>query len=118
MLLPAVIICMSSCASSNFPTSESGVIQAQNSTMDKDAVRVKVKVLSRTKLAERMSYQAEVLEVVGLGDTFATVEPTSNDVVTIYTPLEVKFKKNDEVLLDALSPINRGEVLVLNMVVD
>lgn len=65
-----------------------------------------------------MSYQAEVLEVVDYGDTFARVEPTPNEVVTLYTPLEVKFKKNDEVLLDALSPINRGEIIELNMVVD
>lgn len=107
------------CSSSKFPVSEGGVIQAQQDNMNKDAVRVKVRVLSKNKpVGDRNSYTTEIIEVLDHGNTFARVEPQPSERVILYTPSNIRFKKNTEVLLDVLSPINRGEVLELNMVVE
>lgn len=107
------------CSSSKFPVSESGVIQAQQENMNKDAVRVKAKVLSKYKsVGDKNSYAIQIIEVLEYGDTFAHAEPQPSERVTLYTPANIRFKKNTEVLLDVLSPINRGEVLELNMIVE
>lgn len=107
------------CSSSKFPVSESGVIQAQQDNMNKDAVRIKAKVLSKHKsVGDRNSYTMQIIEVLDFGDTFAHAEPQPSESVILYTPSNIRFKKNAEVLLDVLSPINRGEVLELNMIVE
>lgn len=110
---------MVNCASTQFPVSESGVIQAQQETMNKDAVRLKAKIISRNKsVGDRNSYTIQIMEVIDHGDTFAHAEPRTAEMATLYTPADVKFKMNAEVLIDALAPINRGEILELNMVLE
>ena len=102
----------------NFSVNTDGIIEAQVSDMNKDAIRLKGKLLSKgTKVNDRWQYNFMVTEIVKYGPTFATVEPRVGEEVVLITPGEVKFKKNSEVVLDALSPINRGEgKLTINMI--
>lgn len=106
------------CASSQFPLSESGVVQAQQERMNKDAVRIEVKVLNRKKIGDRYSYNVQVVEVKNYGSSFATSEPKPDEIATLFTPGRVRFSKNQMVLLDVLTPINESGDLELNMVVE
>lgn len=117
LIFAVLVFFMASCTTSKFPSNDEGVIQAQQATIAKDAIRIKGKVLSREKVGERFSYRIQVMEIIDYGSTFARVEPEVSEVVILYTTQEVKFKKNTELVFDALSPITKsGEVLELNMV--
>jgi len=110
---------LAGCAGSQFAKNEKGVVQAQQRTIAKDALRIKGKVLGREKVGERLSYRIQVLEIIDYGSTFARVEPAVSEIVILYATQEVKFKKNSEVVFDALSPITKsGEVLELNMIIE
>ncbi len=119
-LLFSAMLTITSCASSSFPKNEQGVLQAQQATLSKDGMRLRGKILTKAQRVEdRWSYQVEVLEVLNFGDTFARVEPRTSEKVTLYTTSEVKFKRNSEVVFDAMSPIRRdSDQLILNMIVE
>ena len=87
------------------------VFELQPPTMDRDAVRLKGKVLSKgTPLARgRRQYKFKVMELVKYGATFSTVTPKKGEEVWLITTDKVKFRKNSLVILDALTPISRGE---------
>lgn len=110
---------LTNCASSSFPTNSDGVIQAQPSQLNKDAVRLKGKVLGMEKVGDRLAYRIQVLEVIQYGSTFAHAEPETSETIILYAPSEVKLKRDSEAVFDALAPINRGEgMLELNMVIE
>lgn len=110
---------LTNCASSSFPTNSDGVIQAQPSQLNKDAVRLKGKVLGMEKVGDRLAYRIQVLEVIQYGSTFAHAEPDTSETIILYAPSEVKLKRDSEAVFDALAPINRGEgMLELNMVIE
>lgn len=110
---------LANCASSSFPTNSDGVIQAQPSQLNKDAVRLKGKVLGMEKVGDRLAYRIQVLEVIQYGSTFAHAEPETSETIILYAPSEVKLKRDSEAVFDALAPINRGEgMLELNMVIE
>lgn len=108
------------CASTKYPTDNEGVLQAQQTVMNKDALRVKGKIIDKAgKVGGSPSYIVEIVEIVRYGDSFARVEPMPGETVLLIAPEGVQFKKNAQVLFDALSPINRSEDrLTLNMVVE
>ena len=111
--------CSTSKGLEKFSIDTTGVIEAYPDNMNKDIIRLKGDVLSKgTKVRNHWEFVFKVKEVIKYGPTFATVEPKVGEEVMLYTPEEVKFKKNSEVILDALTPINRGEgKLSINMVV-
>ncbi len=118
--LVILLIFITGCSSSNFPVSDNGVVQAQQDRMNKDALRLKGKIIQKSRIVgDRQSYVVEIIELVSSGDTFGRVEPRIGELVTLYTPKSVKFRKNKEVLFDALSPISRkDDTLVLNLLVE
>lgn len=110
---------LTNCASSSFPTNDEGVIHAQPSQINKDAIRLKGKVLAVEKVGDRLAYRIQVLEVIQYGSTFAHAEPETSETIVLYAPSEVKLKRNSEAIFDAIAPINRGEgMLELNMVIE
>lgn len=120
LILVVFATILAGCSASNYPQNDQGVYQAQPSTLGKDAVRVKGKILTTAKkVGDRLSYEVEVIEILNQGATFATVEPNIAERVTLYTTATTKFKKNSEVVFDASSPISReAGQLVLNMIVE
>lgn len=120
LLSVALVACSASKTTKNFSVNTDGIIEAQVSDMNKDAVRLKGEILSKgTQVKDRWQYEFKVSEIVKYGATFATVEPKAGEQVLLITPGEVKFSKNSQVVLDALTPINRGEgVLTINMITE
>lgn len=112
--------CSASKNTINYSINTDGVVEAQPSTMNKDVVRLKGKLLSKAKkVNDRWQYDFKVIEIIKYGPTFATVAPEIGEEVTLITPGQVKFKRNSEVMLDALTPINRGEgKLLINMITE
>lgn len=110
--------CSTSKGLEKFSIDTTGVIEAHPENTNKDIIRLKGDILSNgTKVRDHWEFVFKVTEIIMLGATFATVEPEVGEEVVLFTPGEVKFKKNSEVILDALTPINRGEgQLVINMV--
>jgi len=112
--------CSASKGLENYKVDTSGTIQAYPVNMNKDIIRLKGELMSKGRqVKDRWEYVFKVKEIVKYGPTFATVTPEVGEEVVLYTPAEVKFKKNSEVVLDALTPINRGEgKLIINMVIE
>jgi len=110
--------CTANKGTTNYSINNAGVIEAQPDTMLKDAIRLKGKIVSKSGSndMERI-YDFEVTEVVRFGATFSSDEPQIGDKVKLYTPKEVKFKKGNEIMLDAMT--RRSEELgtiILNMI--
>ncbi len=112
--------CSASKNTTNYSTNSDGVIEAHASNINKDVVRLKGKLLSRgKKVGDRWQYDFKVLEVINYGATFASVEPKVGEEVLLVSPGQVRFKKNNEVILDALTPINRdGDKLTISMITE
>lgn len=112
--------CSTSKGLEKFSIDTTGVIAAHPENMNKDIIRLKGDILSNgTKVRDHWEFVFKVKEIIKYGPTFATVEPNIGEEVVLYTPGEVKFKKNSEVILDALTPINRGDgKLSINMVIE
>lgn len=112
--------CTTSKGLEKFSIDNTGVIEAHPINMNKDIIRLKGDILSNgIKVNDHWQFVFKVKEILKYGPTFATVEPKIGEEVVLYTPDEVKFKKNSEVVLDALTPINRGEgKLRIDMVIE
>lgn len=112
--------CSTSKGLEKFSIDSTGVIEAHPINMNKDIIRLKGDVLSKgIKVKDHWQFVFKVKEIIMYGPTFASVEPKIGEEVVLYTPREVKFKKNSEVVLDALTPINRGEgKLIIDMVIE
>ena len=98
---------------------EGQVFELQPPTMDRDAVRLKGKIVSegRPLPRGRRQYQFKVIELVKYGATFSTVTPEKGEEVLLITTDKVKFRKNSLVTLDALTPISREEgTLTIDMI--
>lgn len=120
LMLVFLFSCSSTKGLENYSVDTSGVIAAHPTNMNKDIIRLKGNVISKgTKIRDRWEYVFKVNEIISYGPTFATAAPEVGEEVVLYTPGEVKFEKNSEVVLDALTPINRGEgKLIINMVIE
>lgn len=119
LLFVAISIFLMHCASSQFPMNEQGVFMAQPSSIQKDAIRLKGKVLSKEKVGDRLSYRIQISEILQSGATFAGVEPELAETIVLYALAETKLKVDSEVIFDALAPMERGEgLLELNMVIE
>lgn len=120
MLSAALVACSASQGAKTFSVNTEGIIEAQVSDMNKDAVRLKGEILSKgTRVRDRWQYRFKVSEIVKYGATFATVQPKEGEEVLLITPSEVKFNKNSQIVLDALTPTNRSEgVLTINMITE
>ena len=90
---------------------EGKVFELQPPTMDRDAVRLKGKIVSKGRpLARgRRQYKFKIMELVKYGATFSTVTPKKGEEVLLITTDKVKFRKNSLVILDAFTPISREE---------
>lgn len=118
-MFTVLALLLTNCASSSFPIDDKGVLQAQPTQINKDAIRLKGRVLGKEKVGDRLAYRIQVLEVIQYGSTFAHAEPETSETIILYATSEVKLKKNTEVIFDALAPIDRGEgMLELNMVIE
>ena len=120
LMLTFLFGCSTSKGLKKYSIDTTGVIAAHPDNMNKDIIRLKGDILSNgTKVKDHWQFVFKVKEIIKYGPTFATVAPEIGEEVVLYTPGEVKFKKNSEVVLDALTPINRGEgKLVINMVIE
>lgn len=93
----------------NFSLDSAGVVQAQQETLQKDAIRLQGKVISKgNKVGNWWSYKFQVEKVVMVGATFSTVEPTEGEEVELLTFETVKFKNGNEVILDVSTPDARS----------
>ncbi|MFY0593683.1 hypothetical protein [Roseivirga sp.] len=112
--------CSSTKGLENYSIDSDGAIQAYKPNMNKDVVRLKGELLTKGKqVGDRWEYLFKVNEILNYGDTFSTVQPKVGEEVILYSPEEIKFKKNSTVVLDAFTPINRVEgKLKINMVID
>ena len=124
MLFLSVTIVLTDCSPSqqaiNYSINAEGIIEAQPDTMVKDAIRLKGKVLNNGKtMSDRLQYQFEVIDVVKRGATFSTLEPEIGEKVMLITTQEVKFKKGNEVILDATTSEKKEDgVLWINMIIE
>ncbi|OEK06403.1 hypothetical protein BFP71_01625 [Roseivirga misakiensis] len=116
----SVVGCSSTKGLEGYSVDANGAIQAYKSNMNKDVIRLKGELMTKGKrVGDRWEYLFKVNEVLKYGDTFSTVAPNVSEEVVLFTPTEVKFKKNSEVVLDAFTPIKRGvDKLIINMVID
>lgn len=95
------------------------VFELQPPDMDRDAVRLKGKIISegRPLARGRRQYQFKVMELVKYGATFSTVTPKKGEEVWLITTDKVKLRKNSLVTLDALTPISREKgTLTIDMI--
>lgn len=121
MILMLVII--SSCHSSQqimYGQNESGVYQAQKSSIPKGAVRLTIELKTNMQQGDGEYFaEAMVVEVHSYGGTFASIKPRRGETVKLSIVDDIEgrsFKKGDRVLLDALTPIQKmGELLDISM---
>ena len=98
---------------------EGQVFELQPQTMDRDAVRLKGKIISegRPLTRGRRQYQFKIIELVTYGATFGTVTPKKGEEVLLITTDKIKLRRNSLVTLDALTPISREKgTLTIDMI--
>ncbi len=114
-----VVVAFVGCSTSRGVKSETSVDGSVNQrlVLDKDAIRVKGKVLSQAKLIkDRYEYRFQVEEILAYGATFATVEPNKDEEVSLIS-FSGDLKKGKLITVDAFTPMSRPSGnLVLNMV--
>jgi len=90
---------------------ENGIMDITPSSMNKDAVRLRGKIVKSNGVVEkRNSYDFEVEEVLKFGATFSSVLPGIGETLNLLTPAHTSFKEGQEVIIDALTPrLKRGE---------
>jgi hypothetical protein len=77
-------------------------------SMDKDAIRVKVRIEAiETQSATENVYIITLQEVVKYGATFATIEPKVGDKLSLYTPSSVRFTEGESVEIDVKTPLKK-----------
>ncbi len=114
-----VVVTFVSCSTTRKVKSETAANSSVNpkSVLDKDAIRVKGKVLSQAKrINDRYEYQFQVEEILAYGATFATVVPKNDEEVSLIS-FSGNLKKGNVITVDAFTPVSRSlGNLVLNMV--
>ncbi len=110
--------CTANKGTTNYSINTDGVIEAQPDAMVKDAIRLKGKVIAKSGSNDlEWIYDFEVTEVLRYGATFSSVEPQVGDMVKLYTSKEVKFKKGNEVMLDAMTrKSEESGTIILSMI--
>ena len=93
---------------------------AQPDTMVKDAVRLKGEIITEAAITgNKLSYSFKVIAVVKYGATFSSPEPKVGEEVILYTSQKVRFKKGNEVILDATTDQGKNAGLItINMITD
>lgn len=123
ILIVLLFLAFLSCKSAQeipFERNSAGVYLAQKSSVPLGAVRLTVSVESEITQADgRYFAQAKVIKIHSYGGSFATTKPKVGELVRLYISADSEgrsFKKEDQILLDALTPVlKEGDLLDLIM---
>ncbi|GEM_PF-3136975 len=90
---------------SSDPVSQDTIDMTNASSMNRDAIRVIVRVEVVNEADDkRNSFDVVLEKLVKYGATFSSIEPKVGQKLKLSTPLDVTFRKGDVILLDILTP--------------